>query len=1756
MVKYARLCLTLFFITVFILFFANPIEAATGILKQINFQGKVVNKTSGTNITDGSYSFTFSIYSVSSGGAAIWTETKSLTVTNGIFQTLLGDTTSLPGSIDFNTDSLYLGINFNSDGEMNPRVRLAAVPYAFNALKVAGLTVTDTTGTLTIPNSSVIAFSGTNNVTFTSSGVTAITLPTSGTLSTLAGNEVLTNKTIGSTGLTFSGAATDITTGTNEALTFTANGTGDFVFTTDSDTTFAVSSLANCDTIDTDANGVLTCGTDAGGAGSSTLQSDYTNDADGSDATITLSSTDGSFVVTNPSSSGTTSAFTVQINQNNTTAAVSVLDLVQASNNANGVTITANAIDGETGLAITANALTSGRGLTINSSATALTGALAELTLSGSNATNTGSILKISNTGTANANTGLYIDNRATGTGNLSFRIDDQSGDTTPLIVDGDGRLGIGTTTISGTTERLLQVGSPTNRGNSATYGELISKGFKQIQALPNIKDVFIYDTSLDSDGGRWIDWSTTDKLSWYTETLDDSAGTPCNISTMDRCYSDAFPRKALLVVTTSALYIFDATNGNMWMKFSQSATSALGADTNNDPSSVTALNGVIYVGTNGSAAGGLYTIDFINDRLWNIDGTDRSAADVGIGSRNGTVTYNSDNNTNFDIATVGTVADWVKINDVSVAVLKNSASPIAAATGPNDGTVVVGLATDSGLTVINLTTQKVTQYSDVTDNDYHSVVVTPTAKLYGLNEALGQLEMWAGIDYSENVATKVNGTPDRVWDENSSPALSKNTPTVLAGAPDALDVIPNGSLADGGVTATGTVASNSDLIYVGTDQGLTEIHDHATAANGWSKFYTTTRQTPLMVGTIRRMHTMDDASGNVTNAAETSIMAAKGTPTYGVQGVRGTAMSFNGTSQYLCSDANSDGTCDNDTNDNMGTGGWTISVWFKHPTTISGTDVLFARCYNATPAAAAGCVAASMTSTGTMAVNVDFDATWTIGSATGSTVFQQSVQTFNDNQWHFLEVTRAATTGNINTMIDGKPIGQTAGVNTTLDAAQIFGIGTDCSTGANCSTGGSLWEGQIDDFQFSANGTTGANSNVTTVSALHRLYNDARPLLNKKVINVTDATTATSTTIGDSAESWIPNEFAGQIVTISGGTGAGQTRRVISNTATVLTVSPAFTTTPDTTSDFKIDPEALYGATNSVTAIGVTKQNPLGEARMMCVGTNSGTDTGGITCYNHQAGPNIVADVFHSDAKQLDDYNTEWTGSSYDNIQSIDITNRTAIFASQAHMYVETQDVRVGNSLDYFQGKLVDVRNQILSLGTTLAGQIGSEIGLSGGADLAEYYYSDTPLEKGDLVAINKSIPNGVEHSYVSYQRDLIGIITTEPGLTLGQTAENAYGVALVGRVPVKVTTKNGTIKAGDVLTSSDTPGVAMKAVQAGPAIGKALEDMNPDSVTPCPEDVEKNLLYSCGIVNVFVNLFDYQGEPVEKVMEAFATQQNAQIPAQIEENSLQIRKSDEEQILSFLEQWKKYQLDNGKFGQSQIFTDKIATGELFADTIQVNTIKANTIEGLEIFTNNLASLSDKYNTLSQIKNSSGSGALITLAESPTITGSKGKSQIVDGLVVMGSSEFRDKTLFAGITEFIQSVIFRDNVEFTKPPLFDQTSAGEAIIPKGGEYVDIEFDTEYQEIPQVVASILLEDTIENTDDLHARITKRSKKGFTIILNKITETPIKFSWIAITVKDKKVFEGKVVEGEENQVPASNTPTKEPSANISGETEGE
>ena len=105
--------------------------SATGhaaIPQKINYQGYLTDPQ-GTPIDD-TVSIVFSIYSQASGGMALWTETRSVTLTDGVFSVDLGSST--PITLPFDTQ-YYLGIRIGSDSEMTPRQPMTSVGYAFRA---------------------------------------------------------------------------------------------------------------------------------------------------------------------------------------------------------------------------------------------------------------------------------------------------------------------------------------------------------------------------------------------------------------------------------------------------------------------------------------------------------------------------------------------------------------------------------------------------------------------------------------------------------------------------------------------------------------------------------------------------------------------------------------------------------------------------------------------------------------------------------------------------------------------------------------------------------------------------------------------------------------------------------------------------------------------------------------------------------------------------------------------------------------------------------------------------------------------------------------------------------------------------------------------------------------------------------------------------------------------------------------------------------------------------------------------------------------------------------------------------------------------------------------------------------------------------------------------------------------------------------------------------------------------------------------
>jgi hypothetical protein len=116
-------------------------------------------------------------------------------------------------------------------------------------------------------------------------------------------------------------------------------------------------------------------------------------------------------------------------------------------------------------------------------------------------------------------------------------------------------------------------------------------------------------------------------------------------------------------------------------------------------------------------------------------------------------------------------------------------------------------------------------------------------------------------------------------------------------------------------------------------------------------------------------------------------------------------------------------------------------------------------------------------------------------------------------------------------------------------------------------------------------------------------------------------------------------------------------------------------------------------------------------------------------------------------------------------------------------------------------------------------------------GADVAEEFASPTGVEAGSVLIATG--PDEVAVSETAHDRRVIGVASgagdMKPALRLGtRPGEERIPVAVVGRVYCKVDASAGSIGAGDLLTTSNTPGHAMRvddpAAAAGAIVGKAL--------------------------------------------------------------------------------------------------------------------------------------------------------------------------------------------------------------------------------------------------------------------------------------------------------------------------------------------
>ncbi len=373
-------------------------------------------------------------------------------------------------------------------------------------------------------------------------------------------------------------------------------------------------------------------------------------------------------------------------------------------------------------------------------------------------------------------------------------------------------------------------------------------------------------------------------------------------------------------------------------------------------------------------------------------------------------------------------------------------------------------------------------------------------------------------------------------------------------------------------------------------------------------------------------------------------------------------------------------------------------------------------------------------------------------------------------------------------------------------------------------------------------------------------------------------------------------------------------------------------------------------------------------------------------------------------------------------------------------------------------------------------------------GADLAETYYThDASMQPGDVVALDSTLSAGVQKSAKPYDTHALGIISTQPGLVLSD-ASVADGIpvqlALSGRVPVKVSTESGVIQPGDYLTTSSTPGVAMKATKPGIALGQALTGFDGPAQ---------------GTVIIFIKNMFVQGEAVS-------------LPAA---------------GLTYMQPAVSLSPQNNVPDLTTLFS----------------TTSADTRNAVSSETGNASSAAEmQIQHLAQLKETLGVSNL-SVSGSATVSGNlrvQGNS-LIEGILNVVDVLTANNLIVNRLADFFGDVIFRGDVSFRGTPTFNNDTAGTAVIRKEQDRIVVTFEKPFTEPPVVSASIVLGEITKSPDQSTEQreeaqgkreqqiladsftylVTRRTQKGFIILLNKPASEDITFSWTALYTENNR-----------------------------------
>jgi predicted acyltransferase (DUF342 family) len=183
---------------------------------------------------------------------------------------------------------------------------------------------------------------------------------------------------------------------------------------------------------------------------------------------------------------------------------------------------------------------------------------------------------------------------------------------------------------------------------------------------------------------------------------------------------------------------------------------------------------------------------------------------------------------------------------------------------------------------------------------------------------------------------------------------------------------------------------------------------------------------------------------------------------------------------------------------------------------------------------------------------------------------------------------------------------------------------------------------------------------------------------------------------------------------------------------------------------------------------------------------------------------------------------------------------NATATILEQssgAFNFYSNSGLTTGNNFSAIQRMTLDASGNLAITGDlNVTGNIKAKY-----QDVAEWVPSSEQIPAGTVVVLDTTKSNQVITSTQAYDTRVAGVVSETPGIALGESGKGKVLVATTGRVMVKADASNGPIHIGDLLVTSDIPGMAMKSEpitignrkmhMPGTLIGKALEPLEKGS-------------------------------------------------------------------------------------------------------------------------------------------------------------------------------------------------------------------------------------------------------------------------------------------------------------------------------------